>query len=516
MQNENVRMKEREISLGDLIIEILLRWRVIVVAIVIGGMLFGAFSFYSSSQTAKIQRAKKQQQEQLLAEQEEQEALMSEAELLERENANKQKLEEVLTEAQIANVNSAIMYEQFRDDKKKYQEESILMQIDPFNAPRAELTFLVKTEDMEKTYNIQKIYEDLLTSTELFDYVKDECGIENAVNELISLERTSYGQMQGNDSVRIFMIHSDESICQAMADAIVKYVQQQQKLLEEKVGVHQIELIDQSIATILNTDILTQQKNCEADIATQNNSAVKLKSAFSEEEWNYYNYIVAGKASANPDKEALEESEAEDTESDESTNVIIVTTPSVSIKYVILGMILFAFGYVFVIFLMYIFNNKLRATDNLQDIYSIPQLGTIPGDEKKKKFLGIIDEWILKFRYRDKRRFAPQEAANLAAVAAKMAVKKQGVSNVCLMGCNLAGEALKACELIKERLTAEGATVQILSNVLYDAEVMEELADAQGAVLVETAGSTLYDEIAKELELVKRQNITVLGGIVVE
>lgn len=118
MQNENVRMKEREISLGDLIIEILLRWRVIVVAIVIGGMLFGAFSFYSSSQTAKIQRAKKQQQEQLLAEQEEQEALMSEAELLERENANKQKLEEVLTEAQIANVNSAIMYEQFRDDKK--------------------------------------------------------------------------------------------------------------------------------------------------------------------------------------------------------------------------------------------------------------------------------------------------------------------------------------------------------------------------------------------------------------
>lgn len=516
MQNENIRMKEREVSLGDLIIEILLHWRVIVIAMVVGGMLLGAFSFYSSSKTARIQREKREQQEQLMAEQKEQEAKMSEEELVKRQHANKQELEAKLTEMQIANVNMAIMYEQFRDEKMLYQKKSILMQIDPFNAPRAELTFLVKADDMEKTYNIQKIYEDLLTSTELFDYIKDECGIENAVNELISLERTSYGQMQGNDTVRILVLHSDESTCQLMADMIVKYVQQQQKLLEEKVGAHQIELIGQSIATILNTDILTQQRNCEADIAAQNNSAVKLKSAFTDEEWYYYNYLVAGKASANPDKEALEESEAEDTESDKITDTIIVTTPGVSIKYVVLGMILFAFGYVFVIFLMYILNNKLRATDNLQDIYNIPQLGTITGDEKKKKFLGIIDEWILKLRYCNARRFAPGEAANLAAVATKMAVKKQGVNKICLIGCNLAGEALNVCELVKERLTAEGASVQILSNVLYDAEVMEELVDAQGAVLVETAGSTMYDEIVKELELLNRQNITVLGGIVVE
>lgn len=488
-------MKEREISLIDLIVEVLLHWRVVVVAMLIGGMLMGAFSFYRSTQTAERQRAQ-------LAEQEAQKG--------------EEELEEALTEAQIANVNSAIMYEQFRDEKIRYREESILMQIDPFNAPRAELTFVVKSDDIEKTYNIQKMYEDLLTSTDLFNYVKKECSITNEVNELISLERTSYGQTQGNDTVRLVVLHSDESICQVIADAIERYASQQQNRLESIIGTHEIELISQTYGTVMHADLLTQQRSCDSDISTQNSSAIKLKAAFTDEEWYYYNYLVAEKSSVNSDKEHMEEADAEDTKSDESTNVIIVTTPSVSIKYVILGMILFAFGYVFVIFLMYIFNNKLRATDDLQDIYSIPQLGAISGDEKKKKFLGIIDEWILKLRYRDKRRFAPQEAANLAAVAAKMAVKKQGVSNVCLMGCNLAGEALKACELIKERLTAEGATVQILSNVLYDAEVMEELADAQGAVLVETAGSTLYDEIAKELELLNRQNITVLGGIVVE
>lgn len=38
----------------------------------------------------------------------------------------------------------------------------------------------------------------------------------------------------------------------------------------------------------------------------------------------------------------------------------------------------------------------------------------------------------------------------------------------------------------------------------------------QGVVLVEKAGSTLYNEVVGELELLKRQDITVLGGIIVE
>ena len=62
----------------------------------------------------------------------------------------------------------------------------------------------------------------------------------------------------------------------------------------------------------------------------------------------------------------------------------------------------------------------------------------------------------------------------------------------------------------------ESIAVNILDNVLYDAESMEELESAKGIVLVEKAMSTMYNEILRELELVSRQGITVLGGIVVE
>ena len=45
---------------------------------------------------------------------------------------------------------------------------------------------------------------------------------------------------------------------------------------------------------------------------------------------------------------------------------------------------------------------------------------------------------------------------------------------------------------------------------------MDRLTDVQCAVLVETVGSTMYDEVTKELELLKRNNINVLGGILVD
>ncbi len=51
-----------------------------------------------------------------------------------------------------------------------------------------------------------------------------------------------------------------------------------------------------------------------------------------------------------------------------------------------------------------------------------------------------------------------------------------------------------------------------MNNVSLQSRLHEE----KGVVLVEKASSTLYNEVTKEIELLKRQDIAVLGGIVVE
>lgn len=134
--------------------------------------------------------------------------------------------------------------------------------------------------------------------------------------------------------------------------------------------------------------------------------------------------------------------------------------------------------------------------------------------DSQKKLLP--DKWVDNLRNHGKRKFTPAQSMELAVTAVKIAAVKNGLDRVCLMGCNLVEGADNVCESIKQALEKEQIAVTILDNALYNAEAMEKLENEKGVVLVEKAGSTLYNEVAKEIELLMRQDIAVLGGIVVE
>ena len=97
-----------------------------------------------------------------------------------------------------------------------------------------------------------------------------------------------------------------------------------------------------------------------------------------------------------------------------------------------------------------------------------------------------------------------------------MAVRKSETNEVSLVGCEVKKQTEDICNNIKALLEKEDITVTILDNVLYNAETLEKLENTKNAVLVEKAGSTMYDEVAKEVELLQRNKINVLGGILVE
>ncbi|WP_154498007.1 hypothetical protein [Waltera intestinalis] len=49
------------------------------------------------------------------------------------------------------------------------------------------ITLLIQADGMEQTYNAEKIYEELLTSTEMLEYVQNQCGMAQEVGELITV-----------------------------------------------------------------------------------------------------------------------------------------------------------------------------------------------------------------------------------------------------------------------------------------------------------------------------------------
>lgn len=544
-------MKEREISLVDLLVEILLRWRRIVVCMLVGALLFAGLGYAQSVKAVADRKAEMDEAamklEKLLEEQgklEEEEQAGSGQGNQNAQQAGKEEaakldlkvLEKQMTESQIYNVDYVLTYEKLYEEELAYTESSVLMQMDPNQIFKAELTFRITSEDMEKTYNLEKLYEDIAVSGSLLEKLAQKLDTEPAViAELVGLENSSYSTIEGTDTLRLYVRHSDESSCQKMADGVIAYIDARHEELEKSAGRHEITLLEQSLTAVSDTSVLGHQKTYQAELLSMQNAVLTNKKTFGRLEWKYYDIRKNGKLTELSEKK-IAEIEAEEAKADkagadgevqlsmaeeiaalekllaEGVNV----TAGISLRYIVLGMLLAAFVYVFAVFLQYLFNNTIRATENLQELYGMEQLGQISSGQEGKKLFGFVDQWILAIRDRNRRKFAETEALELAAVATGMAACRLSMSTVYLLGCDLKEHSMQVCERLKEKLEADKLQVIILNNVLYDAAAMAQLAEARCAVLVEKAGSTLYEEIEQELELLKRQEIAILGGILVE
>ena len=499
-EREKSIMEEREIDLLDMIADILSHWKGLLIALVIGAVLLGGFSYVRSYRNAQDAQA----------------ALLEDETEIDAETVEEQlaQLEEDLDDGQKAAILTTIDDEREYALKKKYSEESVYMQMDPFNITQMQLSYQINPGDNSQLQSLGSIYDSVINNIGLYDWIEKKTGIQSAyARELVSVRAGSSTPFIngdtvgtfGTDNLKITIIQADEKSCKELAKVVKSYVEDQKEQLVEEIGEHELILLSETTGTLMSTDLLNQQVNYGNAISSMRSTIASAKAGFTEEQAEYYNLLTK--------KEGLDRLEIE-TDEETDAEEPVIESPSVSKKYVLLGAVLFAFIYAGILFLAYIFNSKIRVSDELQTLYHIPQIGVVVKDDAKKKF--IVDKWIDDLRHYGKRRFTAEQSLELAFTAVKIAAAKNGLNNICLMGCNLSAGAGKVCESLKAALEKESITVTVLDNVLYDAEAMEKVDAMTGVVLVEKAGSTLYNEVASELALLKRQDIAVLGGIVVE
>lgn len=479
-------MKEREISLIDLFVDILLHWRVFIVCMLIGAVLLGAFSYYHSSNVIKNQKI--------------------------QEERRKQKPEDWLSKEEIQNVNYLRAYEKAYSEKAIYLEKAMLMKLDPNAVSRADATIVIEGTDYQQSCDIKKVYEDIVQSGELITRIVEDTGMETTgIDEMIFIDKNLLSKGvaadSGNDNVdvnvdvnadtnafRIVTIHSEEAQCKAMLDAIIAFLKEKHSVVEGTFGEHEIIVVNEAYGVVSDTNIANKQQMVLYNMTSMKRIISDAKDDLSATEKQYYDLAV----------------------NEEEPLNIQIGTPHISLKYVILGAAVAAFLYAAMLFIIYISNLRIRKTDNFQDLFDVPQLGMIPMERSRKKFLDFIDKWLLSIQNRNKRQFTQEEAFELTCVAAKMSAGKETLQEICLVGCGLKERSLEVCKRMQAWLKEEKIQVSILNNVLYDARMMEELEDAKGVIVVESVGTTLYAEITEELEIMRRLGIKVLGGILVE
>lgn len=487
-------MAEGEISLIELMLDILSHWRGILICMLVGALLMGSFSYVRSYRSVGEGRDEQE---------------LSDENMTPEERL--QKLENLLSDSEKIAVYTVIDDEHEYAAYQQYVESSALMQIDPYSIQKVDLLYKIQMDDMGQSYMLRSVYENLINGVGMLQWVEEQTGISSvSADELISTQAKSNIMVlngvqeteSGSDCLKVAIIHYDETECERLAQCVKDYIEQQYEKLVQKLGAHEVVLLSESAGIVMDSGIRDRQlsySNSKIDLLT---NCVRAKDAFTEEQLMYYDLLNGGDGILEEEDEAEVEKKP------------IATSPSISVKYVILGAVLFAFIYAGVFFVLYVLNGKLRANDELQRLFNISQLGLIAKDDGKKKF--FIDSWIDTLKNWNKRRFTREQSLELVAAAIKISAGKQELDTICLMGCDLKAGADVVCREIQEKLAKENIAVKILDNVLYDAESMEELESAKGIVLVEKAMSTMYKEILGELELASRQGIKVLGGIVVE
>ena len=490
-------MEEREIDLLDMIADILSHWRGLLVALIIGAVLMGGFSYVKSYRNV--------QSEQAVEEEPELDATAVEEQLAQ--------LEDSMSDSDKATVLTTVDDEREYIYKDTYSCESVYMQLDPLDIAQTELVYRIRAEDESLAQRLGTVYKNIVSGVGLYDWVEQQTGIaaEYAV-ELISVSTdpaifVGNGAQNigiGSDSLKVTVIQKDEETCGQLAAAVSSYLEQQQKNLAKELGNHELILLSETSGKTMSTDVMSRQVDYGNQVSDLRTRIASAKAGFTADQQQYYDLLTWEEEN----KEAT--LDQKDTMAEEPP---VLASPSVSKKYALLGAVLFAFVYAGILFLVYIFNSKIRISDELQSLYHIPQIGVVVKDSKKKF---ILDKWVDDLRHYGKRKFDAEQSMELAFAAVKIAAVKNKLNTICLMGCNLSAGAGSVCENLKTALEKEGINVTVLDNVLYNAESMEKVDAMAGVVLVEKAGSTLYNEIANELALLKRQDIAVLGGIIVE
>ncbi len=490
-------MEERKIDLLDMIADILSHWRGLLVALIIGAILMGGFSYVKSYRNV--------QSEQEAEEEPELDEMSVEEQLAQ--------LEDSLSDSEKISVAATVDDEREYLYKDTYYRESIYMHLDPLNIARTELVYRIQAEDGSLAQRLGTVYKNIVGGVGVYDWVEQQAGIPaEYAAELISVSTdpaifVGNGAQNisiGSDSLKVTVMQKDEKTCEQLAEAVNSYMEEQQKNLAEKLGSHELILLSETSGKIISTDTMVRQIDYGNQLINLKAGIASAKAGFTEDQQKYYDLLTCEEKA----KEA--EMDHKDAATEEEP---VLESPSVGKKYVLLGAVLFAFVYAGILFLLYIFNSKIRVSDELQNLYHIPQIGVVVKDSKKKF---ILDKWVDDLRHYGKRKFDAKQSMELAFAAVKIAAVKNKLNTICLMGCNLEAGAGSVCENLKTALEKEGINVTVLDNVLYNAESMEKVDTMTGVVLVEKAGSTLYNEIANELALLKRQDIAILGGIIVE
>ncbi len=488
-------IKEVRISIGDMFWTIMEKWRLILAAMLVCAVAAGGAGYIKSHRAYQTELANIGADTEIT-----EEALI--------QNMTEDSIEKIRYTAEAVE-----MYQELYERQKEYNSNSILMLEDPLSVPTVTLQYYIdnhyQTEyptiiAVDNIEVIKQTYVSGISDLKLHQQISDEMK-EKLPASYYEEILTVYGTNRG---FCVQITHYNEKDCKKISKIVKKYIDEMYENVKTVNGEFEIELLVETYQEVANLDLVITQQNYMTQLMNIKNAETALKNALTAEEIPYYEYLLA-----EAEEQAAAQSETGLLGQPELTAV--PEKPSVSIKYVIAGAFLGIVLAAGCAGLLYILDNHLHRSGELQEMYGVEILGSFTVDRGKKRMFGFIDRFIRRLRRRGERELSEEENLRMTAASIKMSLKRSGGTRLLFIGCGCSEETAAFTDNIRKELAKDGISVRCEKDLIYHGDCAAKLQDADSVVLVETLGRTTYQETEKEISLCHKGELPIIGAIVI-
>lgn len=463
--------KEREINFADLFWKIIYGWRAIILCAIIFSIALAGMKYLKSAKAAEGVSPVKE--------------------------ITLEDLEENLTDEEKEALSTAKNLQKQLAANEKYRDESIYINLDAYAKNTVTLQYYVNThyvmnytDDVEPDISkeLTDSYASYINNRGMSAQLKAALNwdiSESYVDELISAE--SLGEKQ-------FVVHlsgEDEAQAQKIAEQVEMLIQDYKPVMDEKIGQHDLTKVGSYTSIIKDSELVTNQTNLQNVITDLQTKLKTLTATFTSAQ----NQILTGEL--------------------ENKQEITIAAASFSVKYLILGAfmgVVLACGW---IALCFIFSNRMKKVQELQEVYDLRVLGEATCTKKKKRILSIVDTWLDKLSHREVWSFEEQKTlilTNLRVTCQKENIEKIFVTT----SIHMSDAETALLEELNKDLSQAGIKVIFGENMMHNAKAMEQMSEIGQVVLIEKKNVSWNDSIERELLLCAQQKANVLGVIGLE
>lgn len=471
----NNQSEEREISLSDLLWNILRGWRLIIILAIVFAILLTGIRY--AKDTKNISSASQKQ------------------------NISLEELEKTLSKEEQSTLSQAKKLQKQIEEKETYQKDSTLINIDAYEENLVTIQYYIKA-DSQYADSLINSYETYINNNGIINEVKNQLdySIEDSYLGELILAKDS----QNNDGVQVsieeskstafsvIIIGQDAQNADELAEAVKTAIQTYSAKLSNTIGSHDLVLVDQYASIISDETLIEKQSDLQTSINTLRTQLTTLTDGFSDTQ-----------------KQLLEDEQEEENS----------TTPSVekanfSKKYFLLGAFVGIFLACVWITLTYILSKKIKTPEEIRELYAIRIFGNLRSKDHKKHTTGI-DCWIDSIHYKEQWTLEEQEEQIVANLS--VTCKKENIQKIFLTtSLHLPEEDKEQLYALILKLEENGVEVVFGENIIRNVKAFEQMAEIGKIVIVEKTQMTQYQTLEKELILCKEQNADILGCIVIE